>query len=303
MTIGADFQLDPAYQLELLKGVEPSASSIFRDVFSPEQVDTMSGSVPYIPDNYIMLGDDPSQHTSIGIQDTPNVFVMDLSTVDFNFDKKYAKEAQIHKSKVNTLAKLKGGEDLVQYLGGVAKGMVNNAIDLDGATVLKSTTLNATVSAAAQWDSGNQDVFADFDGAEDILGNIEIIWLGLNKVRELMADDAFKDEAKNYASDTGRVTRQGVVDTLKTMYGAEQVIINGTRYNESNVAQTISRARIFDDVVWCGHKDHMLVVERSDLMEADNEYNSRTGNYHQWLTEYVDIARAGTDKGVVITGT
>lgn len=297
--------LDPAYQLELLKGVEAEVDSVFKEVFTPEQVETMSGKVPYIPSKFTLLSDDDSVHTKIGVADEPDVLEMGTNSVEFDFDGKYSKEAKIHKTVVETLSRLRGAEDLVQYLGSIAMGFVNTAIDTDGATILKSTTLNATVSAADAWsDASNADPFTDFDGLVDEVGSINpLIWLGLNKARELSALPAFRDAAKNFDATGGRVSLQMVSDILMDRYNAERVIIDASVWqNDNNVAQTINKSHIFDDVVWVGDPDHMLVVERSDLREVDSEYKSKSGNYHTWITEYLDIARAETERGAVLTG-
>ena len=279
---GADFTLDPAYQLVLLDGQAPSQLSAIREVFTPKQVNTMSGKVAYVPDNYTLLSSDPSQHHFIGVQDEPDVFDLGGAAADFRFRGKYAKEAMVHKSIVNTMAEIEGGESLIQYLGAVAMGMVNDAYDRDGASVLKSTTLNSTVTATAAWsDPLTADPFSDFDKMVDKAGMADICWLGLNYARELSALPAFKDEAKNFDAKGGRIALAGVADVLMRRYEFDRVMIDGRFYNDANPAQTLSKKKIFDDVIWCGHSSHLIAVERADLREADNEFNSRSGNFHQ----------------------
>lgn len=298
--------LDPAYQLRLLDGVKAATQSVFKEVFTPEGVAEMSGKVPFIPSKFTLLSNDDSTKTKIGIQDSPDVLDMDLNSTDFSFDGKYAKEARIHKSTVRTLGnKLQGAEDLVQYLGSVAMGFVNSAFDLDAAAILKSTTLNKDVSATAVWtDLEAARPFEDFDKLVDQVGTAgAVLWLGMDKARLLSALPAFRDEDKQFDAKGGRISLAGVAEILRRRYDLSQVVIDGTWYNEANVAQTINKSRIFDGVVWMGDPDHMLVVERSDLREVDSEFDSRTGNFSTWLTEYYDIARAENGRGAVLTGT
>ena len=297
--------LDPAFQMALLKGVEAAQDSVFREMFSPEQVGTMSGKVPYIPSNFTLLSEDGSAKTKVGIQDKPDVFEVGLNSADFDFDGKYAKEAEIHKSIVTTLSHLRGAEGLVQYLGSIAKGMVNSAIDIDGASVLKSTTLNETQSAAGSWgDASAAEPFKDFDNLVDIVGTQNpLIWLGLDKARELSALPAFKDKEANFDAKDGRVSLQSVRDTLARRYEADTIVIDGRVWsNDANVAQTINKSRVFDGVVWVGDADHMIVVERGDLHEVDSDYDSRSGNYSTWITEYFELARAEHERAAVLTG-
>lgn len=301
---GMDFnKLDPAYHKMLLKGIEAGQDSVFREVFTPENVTEMSGKIPNIDSKYTLAQDDASEATKIAIDDEPQPDSVGISETAFRFTGKYAKEHKVHKSVVETLADLEGAEDLVQYLQGLVRMKINSAIDLDGKTILQSQTENNTVAAQDAWSStGSADPLTDFDAMVDEAGMPDLCWLGIDKARELQALDAFKADNHNYSGTNARAPQQAVVEELRRRYGFEQVIIDAKFYNQDNVAQTINKAKIFDGTVWVGNSDHMVVTEREDLMEVDGEYNSKSGNFHEWMTEYVEINRAEGSQGVVLTG-
>jgi hypothetical protein len=297
----AEFELDPAYQLELIKGAEPEDSSLFLDVFGRESVGTMSGKIPFIPDEYTLLG--AETNSKVGREDDPDVIELGNSSAAFSFDHKYAKEARIHNTRVETLARLEGGKDLVEYLGAVAKGMAYDAFERDGASILRSPTLNETISANDTWTSNNENPDDDFNRMADKVGEQDLLlWIGLNKMRELQQSDAYKDADKNYSGSNSWVSEDRVVEQIKSNNPVREVVVGRKWYQADDVAQGLNKARIFDDVIWMGTPDHVIPVERPELMTADNEFQSRSGKYCQWVTMYLDIARADTQKGVVLQG-
>lgn len=301
--------MDPAYTLRLLRGIEAPEESVFASVFEPEQMELMSGKVPYIPSRYTVIGDDANYPTRVAIDDVPYKLNMSLDNVQFSFDGKHAFEFEIHKKDVRTLQNqgLEGAEDLVQLLGMHAMAIANQAYDLEGASVLQDASLNATTSATSGWDpSNNTDFFADMYALEDVVGKIDVVWLGRDEARKARELPEVRERAGHSfeASNASRVGPGVLAQLIMDEVGAEEVIIDGTSWkNTANQQQTISKQRIFDGTVWAGQRDHLMAMKREDLDDADTEENRKAGTFSTWIAQHREIARAENNRGCILTGT
>lgn len=301
--------LDPAYVLRLLDGITAPEQSIFEEVFAPEDVELMNGKVPYIPSKYTVISEDDNYKRKVAVDDVPHVIDMSLDNVEFNFDGKHSFEFRIHKKDVNTLQNqgLEGAEDMVQLLGMHAMAIANQAHDMEGATVLQDTSVNATQSATASWDpSNNTDFFADLYSLEDTVGQIEVVWLGLDEARKARKLPEVRERAEHHfeASNASRVNPGTLANLIRVETGAEEVIIDGTTWkNTANQGQSISKSRIFDGTVWAGQRDHLLDLSREDLDDADADQDRRSGTFSTWVSKYREIARAENNRGCILTDT
>lgn len=296
--------LDPAFVKELLLGTEGVEQSLFLDVFDSMDVAVRSGKVPFVPSKYTLLTQGGPETNKIALDDSPDVIDMGLSSADFSFDHKHAKEAKLHKIMVSALNELENSEDLVAYMARIVNQQIAGSIDNDGAAILKSATLNESLSANDTWTQGaaGEDIFDDLDRMYDTVRSPDVLWLGYDKARKARDLAAIRDRYHGFDGG-GRVSPGQLRSLLEEEYGVEVIVGNRRYQNDENKGQDLSDSRIFDGIVWMGTRDHMITVENESLAEAYTKYDVRTGNYYVGGERYFDVARGEKDQGVVLTGT
>lgn len=294
---------DPAYVMEILKGIEGAEMSVFLKFFQSEGVTGDSGKIPFFPSKYTLLSD--AEETKIAANDEPDTYAVETNSVEFKFDGKYAKEGTVHEKTLMTMGgQIKDETSLISYLAKVARMKIAAAFDLDAANVLKSTTLNDTYSVAQPWDGSGTDptILDDIYNMVDAAGDPDFCWLGKDIMRLLQQDEAFHQAAgANFSSTNGWIPKPEVVNILMKHFEFEDVIVDGTWYNTANEAQAISKARIFDGFFTVGHRDHMVVPSLDELEKANSWSDDRSGNHGVWAQQYLDIARAEQERIVTAT--
>lgn len=296
--------IDPAFVMEILQGLEGTEDPVAEEVFDFEPVDEMSGDIPFLESKYTLVSDDATELSKVAFDDEPQTQDQNLSKVTFQFTGKYAEMAEVHETDVETMSRIETDEDLVEALGRIVMMKISGAFDIDVKDVLQSTTLNDTVSASTAWtNQSTADPLSDLDSAVDTVGSPDILWLGLDKARDLAATDAMKAEVKQYQATNARARMQDLADELISRYQLREVVIDGTQYNQNGQGQSLSSDQIYDGTVWVGNSDHFVVVEREELERAGSDFTEKTGMYEVYAQKYLDIARAESSQGVAITGT
>lgn len=278
-----------------------SVQSRFYTVFNPEKFTEMAGRVPFISkknsvgnarDVKIAFGADPTEADGT------------INSVKIGYDGVFARSAKLTKKQVDAWGNLSNPDALVERLLTICLTDIAVGMDLEGATILKSTTLNEEVAATDVWtDQVNSKPITDLEAAVDKVGNPDLGWIGLDNLRLLQSHEAFRERASNWKGNDGRMPLALALDTLREITNIPTWIVDNTFYDENNAGQVVNEARLFDGVMWMGYSSHMVTAEDPGQLDSDVEYHRKRGVYEGWARRCVTAARADKSAAAIITGT
>lgn len=302
---------DNAFVMEILVSmldeVESSTFvSVFGDGGSAEPVDTLSGDIPHLNQQYTLGADDARDEDLIAFDEAPDEDDAALNTTTFQIGGKYAKKNRVNRTTLRALANVTNEEDVIRILSRQVLENIITAYDLDMVSqILTDQTTNSTVSAQKAWSNqSSADPFKDFNNAVDQIGEPDIIWLGLDKARELARTDAFVADAINFNASNFERQQEQVAQELTGRYGVEDVIISADHYHNGQRQETLNKKQTYNGVVWVGNSDHVKPVELRDMRTtAVWTDNQETLNHYQSAQFFMTAAQAEDSQGVVITGT
>lgn len=304
---GFDLQaIDPQYKAEILEGLVGGMESIFLRVFTSRGVNSSSGKIPILPSKHSLRSGASQEYSKIALDAAPELGDGGLTSADFRFDGKYSRKNSIPRSVVEEARNFGSAEELLAHIQRSNMIQIAGDIDADGASILASTSLNTEVSATAVWsDSTNARPVTDMDALMDTGGNTyDTLWMGESRYREFAALPAIVSFANNYSAVDARAPKQVVANWLFLRYPElENVIIEGVWHNTAAPATTISTARLYDDVVWAGKRDHMIALEYEAMREMDEGYDTGTQNYHALATLWLDVVTGEDIMTATLSGT
>lgn len=309
MAAGFDVgSVDPLMVDRILEGLIGETESKMEQVFGRREVARTEGKIGYRPSKETVARSKSKGRVAL---DAPsNTLDASFAQQSFSFDFKYAEKHKAHMMVVEAIAD-QTAEDVVADMVEGALIQVVGLMDIDGAEYLSNAsiggeTINASVAATDVWSSNtNARPFTDLDALLDAVGNPDILWLGLDRARELAALDAMKSEVKYFSDTNGRVSMTALAEFLLSHYPMlDEVVIAETSWkNTANPQQDGSFSRIFDGVVWAGKREHMRVVEFRGSRKARSWFDEETDCYYGEAVRYIDFARAETKMGCILTGT
>ena len=308
-TMGFDIAtLNPAYQGKILKGQMGANKPLMEEMFGIEPTSQVSGEMPYIDSKFTTGSAHSTTKTKIALDAEADSTDNALSSAAFRIGGKYAKRGHVHKTAVEALAE-KTKEKIVDVVAESAVVQVCQAIDSDGSDYLKSTTVdgvtvNNTYAATAVWsDKTNARPMSDLDALFDGVGNADIFVIGRNYARELAQLPAVTAAVTQWDGIDVRVSMGRLAGFIQDNWDVNSVYIGGKHWeNTANIQAAGSYTRIFDDCLWAGKKDHMMLNEMEDLRKFRVWTDEDTDTHYAELVRYLTFARGELKMGGRITG-
>lgn len=300
--------VDPLMVDRILTGLIGENESMVERVFGRREVNRTEGKIGYRPSRETVARSNSKGRVALGAPS--NTMDGSYNQASFSFDFKYAEKYKAHKLTVESIAD-QTADDVVTDMVEGAVIQVCGLMDIDGAQYLSNTaiggvTINDSVEATDVWSNPtNARPMTDLDALFDLIGAADILWLGLDRARELAALPAIKEQFANFNGVDGRLSMSGLANALLDHYSfLDEVIIDDAQWkNTANEQQAGSFARIFDGVVWAGKREHYLIVEYAGSRKARSWFDEETDNYYGEAVRYIDFARAETKMGAILTST
>ena len=300
--------LNPAYQHRILKGQMGKNEPLMETMFGIVPTEQVSGEIPYLDSKFTTGSTHASTKTLIALDGKADSTDNALSSAAFRIKGKYAKRGHVHKTAVSSIGAATK-DNIVDLVAESAVVQVATAIDVDGAAYLKNTTVGGTTvnvaySATAVWsDTTNARPMTDLDALFDGVGNADIFVIGQNYARELAALPAITAAVHQFDGVNGRVTMTRLASWFQEHWDVEDVFIGGKQWsNSANIQASGTFTKIYDDTLWAGKKDHMMLVEMEALRKFRVWTDEDTDTHYAELVRYLTFARGETKMGGRISG-
>jgi hypothetical protein len=295
--------LNPAYRDRILKGQMSQNEPLMEQMFGIKPTSQVSGEVPYLDSKFTTGSTHVATKTLIALDGKADSTDNALSSAAFRIKGKYAKRGHVHKTAVSAMADA-SNEDIVDVVAESAVVQVAVAIDVDGAAYLKNTTVdgvtvNIAYAATAVWsDKTNARPMTDLDALFDGVGNADIFVLGRNYARELAGLPGVMNSVKLWDGVDSRVTMGRLAGWIQDHYDVESIYIGGKHWsNSANIQAAGTFTRIFDDTIWAGKKDHLMLVEMEALRKFRVWTDEDTDTHYAELVRYLTFARGELKMG------
>lgn len=310
MSAGYDLStVDPLFVDRIRDGLINEEKSAMEEVFGITEVRRTSGKIGYEPSKQNVARTD--SQTEVALSAKSNTADAALGNIEFAFTSKFAEKYEMHAMEADALAD-QTGEDMTRKLLRGAVIQVMGKMDIKGKnflseTVFEGNTINDSRNAAAVWsDATNATPLTDLDAIMDAVGNPDVLWLGLDRARELGALPGIKQEFANYAGKDGRISLRALAEALLGHYPfLKRVVIDDVTWQNiaDNQAPDGEYSRIFDGVVWAGKSDHMVIAEYVPLRKGRVWEDEETDTLYGESVRYLDYARGELKMGCLLAGT
>lgn len=310
MSAGYDIStVDPLFVDRIRDGLINEERSAMEEVFGITEVRRTSGKIGYEPSKQNVARTD--SETEVALSAPSNTADASLGEIEFAFTSKFAEKYEMHKMEADALAD-QTGEQMTRKLLRGAVIQVMGKMDIKGSNFLKEATyegqtINDSKSAAAVWsDDTNATPLTDLDSILDAVGAADVLWLGLDRARELAALPGIKQEFANYAGKDGRLGISRLAEALLDHYPfLKRVVIDDVTWQNTadNQSATGTYSRIFDGVVWAGKMDHLVIAEYLPLRKGRVWEDENTDTLYGESVRYIDFARGELKMGCRLTGT
>lgn len=199
-------------------------------------------------------------------------------------------------------------EDAINLEMQTARRDANTALDRSLSSALSSVTLNDALNVTANggaWDSGTSTPAANLrEAREELAPHSDTIIIGRAAANALMDTDDFLATPIAGNAYDGGVGNQPLLELwLKQYLRFKNVYIFDRLALSSGVNQANVIEHLFDDGVWVGYQDDLILVhpdnDEQDSLEIERVVRKRA--YEIQHTRYDDIIRPSLIKGVTLT--
>lgn len=192
-----------------------------------------------------------------------------------------------------------------------ARHDANTGLARDLAAVLKDTTatvnqsFNVTSAGNGVWDASGAEMDTDLRTVREVtVPGADMIVIGRGARQTMIKNDQFLASelgGNQYADGSGRYG--ALTQWLRDYTGFSRVEYFDTLYNSAALAADPTLAYIFDNDIWVGYSDDLVLVHPNSPIQDTQEANRITSK-RAWKLQYSRydaIIRGSAAKGVVLT--